>query len=367
MDINTWVDNKDRNYISVLKFINDLYKKLKVNLPLVTLIEYVVDNYDLESVKLYQSNGLQLYEVPQSGLLDNETFLEVLNNIYNELDDTQIGINFSDDNLKPFKCFYVCIDDLPNLSEPQDIPKIKTSRTFTRPQNLPSTSNNNDNNHDEIITPNKYQIITMKFDLFTPHEASCLVAGIHPEFHGSDDDLEIASKLIDRGLSSKKIQKDEQGYINTDDLKRFLFDKEWILKGFNDDLGVVTQDDRLFDNQNERILKKQRTIGRLETENNKLKKRISELEQQLNELQSSQPIDYEQLEERTEDSYLTTIGLLIQLMTAPKGLDNKAPFQSQNLIINEIVDKKIYGQGKSTLEARFGKANQSLQESQKKG
>lgn len=73
----------------------------------------------------------------------------------------------------------------------------------------------------------------------------------------------------------------------------------------------------------------------------------------------------EKLNERTEASYLTTIGLLLKLLTTPKGLNNKAPFQSQNMIIAEIVDKNIPGQGKSTLETRFGRANQSLKEAKK--
>lgn len=73
----------------------------------------------------------------------------------------------------------------------------------------------------------------------------------------------------------------------------------------------------------------------------------------------------EKLNERTEASYLTTIGLLLKLLTTPKGLDNKAPFQSQSTIIADIVDKKIYGQGKSTLETRFSEANRTLENSKK--
>lgn len=73
----------------------------------------------------------------------------------------------------------------------------------------------------------------------------------------------------------------------------------------------------------------------------------------------------EKLNERTETSYLTTIGLLLELMTTPKGVSNKSPFQSQSTIIADIVDKKIYGQGKSTLETRFSAANSTLENSKK--
>lgn len=93
---------------------------------------------------------------------------------------------------------------------------------------------------------------------------------------------------------------------------------------------------------------------------------IAELEDRLRQVQTSQlPKINEKLSERTEISYLTTIGLLLELMTTPKGLDNRAPFQSQNTIISDITDKGIYGQGKSTLETRFSEANRILESGKK--
>lgn len=74
----------------------------------------------------------------------------------------------------------------------------------------------------------------------------------------------------------------------------------------------------------------------------------------------------EQLNGHTEKSYQTTIGLLLELMTTPKGIDNKAPFQSQATIIGDILDKDIQGQRKTTLENRFRDANLMLADAKKR-
>ncbi len=78
------------------------------------------------------------------------------------------------------------------------------------------------------------------------------------------------------------------------------------------------------------------------------------------------PNEHNQLNERNEKSYQTTIGLLIELMTSPKGIESKQPFSSQAVIISAIVEQSIYGQGKSTLESRFSNANDVLADVKKK-
>lgn len=99
-------------------------------------------------------------------------------------------------------------------------------------------------------------------------------------------------------------------------------------------------------------------------------KRILELEQQLKkantDLANIRVSNSDQLNSRTEKSYQTTIGLLLELMTSPKGIDSKKPFSSQAVIISEIVEQSIYGQGKSTLETRFGDVNVVLNDIKKK-
>lgn len=135
--------------------------------------------------------------------------------------------------------------------------------------------------------PNNYQSILMRYDYFTPHQACCLIAGLHPNFNGCDDELEMAQDLINSGIKSKKLALDDDGQIKAEDLKKYLSEKSWLLLGFNDyvtsknstSLGTFL---KKIDNE------------KLKTELEKAKERISELEQQISK-QVIMPADDVQL------------------------------------------------------------------------
>ena len=86
------------------------------------------------------------------------------------------------------------------------------------------------------MLPNEWQGMTILYDYFTPHQASCLMAGLHPEFDGRNDELEIAKGVIEGGIKSGKLILDDDKQIEANDLKSYLYSKKWIMKGFNNDL-----------------------------------------------------------------------------------------------------------------------------------
>ena len=44
IDLETYVENTDREYIQVLKFIDDLYKHARPQVPLKNILDYLGDN-----------------------------------------------------------------------------------------------------------------------------------------------------------------------------------------------------------------------------------------------------------------------------------------------------------------------------------
>ena len=78
------------------------------------------------------------------------------------------------------------------------------------------------------------------------------------------------------------------------------------------------------------------------------------------------PNEYNQLNDRSEKSYQTTIGLMIELLTKPRNEGGKAPFDSESLVIQRISEKAIYGQGKTKLGERFKDAKDRLTDEKKK-
>lgn len=74
----------------------------------------------------------------------------------------------------------------------------------------------------------------------------------------------------------------------------------------------------------------------------------------------------EELDDRSEKSYLNTIGLLIEVMTEPRSEGGTAPFPSEAVVIAKIASKGIYGQGKTKIGDRFKVAKQMLNDEKKK-
>jgi len=76
--------------------------------------------------------------------------------------------------------------------------------------------------------------------------------------------------------------------------------------------------------------------------------------------------DNEPLNERSERSYLNTVGLMLELLTKPRNEGGTAPFPSEAAIISRIEERDIYGQKSSKLGERFKEAKDALADEKKK-
>lgn len=121
---------------------------------------------------------------------------------------------------------------------------------------------------------------------------------------------------------------------------------------FSDSICIIEKDELLYP-------KEQLDNLFLQQQKNSLQQQINTIDSQLDELNDN-----------SENSYLVTIGLLLELLKKSKGFDkdnkpNKPLFDSNNQIIQDILNYDIYGQGKSTLENRFSKARTALDQAKK--
>ncbi|MGP9519601.1 hypothetical protein [Psychrobacter sp. AOP7-C1-14] len=116
------LDQNDQNYISALKYVNDLGKGIGSGKPLKLALEYLVKNISFSEVELYlyDVEKEKYFLVSQTNSLNYTTSIELLEGIYHTLDGSQRGINFSDTALKPFKYFYFEFSDLPDLRNSGD-------------------------------------------------------------------------------------------------------------------------------------------------------------------------------------------------------------------------------------------------------
>lgn len=223
------------------------------------------------------------------------------------------------------------------------------------------------NARNDLIEPTGSQRLLISYVLFTPHQITCLLSNDNPAYSHNDDRYNAYKDMVSNAIETKALNPiNDKEQIPAEQVKLWLARYNFIIRGFNDNLPNDTDKipaptvKQTEPPNNEQLLKK------LTAANAK----IADLENQLaqaNAALADKPADdYQQLSERTEKSYQTTIGLLLELMVTPKGIDHKQPFSSQAVIISEITDKGIYGQGKSTLETRFSDANSILSDAKKK-
>jgi len=265
VEIDEWNNLKDSEFLSVLKFVNDLFKTFKTYLPLKRLIEYVLEKFELDDVVLYEKTGAFYRVVNRTGLLDNETFTQVLINIQLELNDTQVGINFSDECLKKFKKFYIPADEIPDLLAPSTQPASDKIQVSTKQNKL-----------------GEYQKLLITYSTFTHEQITCLLTNSNPAYSHNDDSFNAYYDMVENAIKAGKLTYDDEVQIPATQVKLWLSDHGYIFKGFNDNLQTNKP-------HNKNQLASQ-PDNQLKAENEQLKRRIAELEQQLHEVQSNQRI-----------------------------------------------------------------------------
>lgn len=254
MDISEWINKRDKEFVSVLKFVNDLFKRFKVSFPLRQLLEYVLENFELDNIMLYAKTGATYEVVGRTNVFENETFTEVLNNIYLELDDTQIGINFSEEGLAPFKKYYVRADDVADLAP--DSKPVQTQKPL-----------------------GEYQRLLITYSTFTHQQITCLLTDYNPAYSHNDDSFNAYYDMVENAIKAGKLTHDDEFQIPATQVKLWLSDHGYIFEGFNDNLQTKKT------NGNSQLASQ--PDNQLQAENKHLKRRIAELEQQLREAQSS--------------------------------------------------------------------------------
>ena len=324
MDLETYAANIDGEYIQVLKLINNLYKYATPQMPLKNILDYLGANYSFTGLALYRKSSYTYTLVKSTGLLDYEKSTEVVQSIYACLDNEQTGIIYPDADMQPFKDFYFKFSEAKKFYDYVGSNPPKTQNIAVRQSKAPPPNYTKANapkfkkvtigdvikakQHESAISPNDYQRITMLYEYFTPHQACCFIAGLHPDFNGSDDGMEMVLGVIKGGIKKGRLTLDDDGQINSDDLKSFLHSKDWVMIGFNDKLASDT--------------------NCLDKENPVYQKRVAELEKQL------------------ADAQVEIAKLNCQLKERPIAIDNdlkNLPHQSYR-----TVDKIMYAMAKLT-------------------
>ena len=144
--IDSYIEKEHRKYISVAKYVNDLYKNIGSGKPLKFTLKYLFENTSLSRVKLYRLKNLNYSLVSPTDNLKYKNTNDLLRHFYDVLDDEQIGTVTSD--REPFESFYfeyLEVKNLINLElEKSEINPIADQSSIENPKFIKSSHLIND-------------------------------------------------------------------------------------------------------------------------------------------------------------------------------------------------------------------------------
>lgn len=232
---------------------------------------------------------------------------------------------------------------------------------------------------DKPEEPNAWQLNYFKLERFDIKTAACLLAGIEVRLIDQHEGESLFAEVFADYISYKlmfelAIDNNEVSFdddlITSEDLQKYLFRIGYVLKGFNDWLRIEPAKP-LVDVQLPVIdssLPKTPKVDHDEfTEKYEvLKKKHESLNKEFDKIKKQLMDATVELDDNTAASYQTTIGILLEIMKAPKGTEDKPAFPSEAAIIGLATEEAIFRQGKTSLENRFGVAKEALANERKK-
>lgn len=128
---------------------------------------------------------------------------------------------------------------------------------------------------------------------------------------------------------------------------------------FNDLLYPKLHLDKLFNQtETEVIAQLRKQVAELQAENNRPNEQLSN--------QIDTPANSDELSELSAKGYQTTIGLLLELLLEPHGLNERALFSSQTALATAIAKHGLQAQSSKTVMGRFTASNAALLDARKK-
>ncbi len=178
----------------------------------------------------------------------------------------------------------------------------------------------------------------------------------------SAEDANLEAKEVD---SIKKPDQEAELQKQLAELQLRLDEKDKALEAKNEELDALKYESIKKHDQEAELQKQLAELQlRLDEKDKVLEAKNEELDAAK---QAGLPADDgDRLSEHEEMSYQVISGLLIRLLLAKKGVNDKAPYPSEAEIIREIEDIDLYGYKKVTLAKRFKHAREKLENELKK-
>lgn len=244
------IEENDRKYISVTKYVNDLGKGKSIGSgkPLKITVKYILENIPLNEVNLYKLKGTNYLLVSQASDFKYKNATDILQSVYDILDDEQTGTVSSD--REPFEGFYF------NYSQVRDLTSI-AFKTVAKKQMIhldkqPSTNSPKSLDNSSVINNlGENQRLLTTYALFTPEDLTCLLIDENPACISHNDNYLRHHHMVSNAIDAKLLTLNDEGKILAGQAKTWLASHGFFYKGFND--VTLTYADQLAEVEEEAI------------------------------------------------------------------------------------------------------------------
>lgn len=233
------IEENDRKYILVTKYVNDLGKGKSIGSgkPLKITVEYILENIPLNEVDLYKLKGTNYLLVSQASEFKYKSATDILRSVYDVLDDEQTGTVSSD--REPFEGFYFKYSQVPDLSS--IVSKTVAKKQMIYLDKLSSTNSPKSLVNSSMINSlGENQRLLTTYALFTPEDLTCLLIDENPACISHNDNYLRHHHMVSNAIDAKLLTLNNEGKILAEQAKTWLASHGFVYKGFNDNLMDVT-------------------------------------------------------------------------------------------------------------------------------
>lgn len=244
------MEENRRKYIAVNDFVNNLSKSgsLGAGNPLKITVKYILENIPLNEINLYGLKGTEYLLASQTDEFKYKGAAEILQSVYDILDNDQTGTVSSDRKL--FKDFYFAYSEVGCLIGSDSKMAEKESSIHIDKQ---SSVNNPKPSDDSSVITNlgKNQRLLITYALFTADDMVCLIIDENPACISHNDNYLAHHRMVSNAIDAGFLIPNDTDRIPAEQVKIWLANYNFIYKGFND--GTLTYADQLAEMTEEAV------------------------------------------------------------------------------------------------------------------
>ena len=233
-------DNR-RKYVAVNDFVNDLSKgrsfkeggSFGAGNPLKITVEEILEKNLLSDINLYKLRGTEYLLISQTDDFKYKNSADILQSVYDILDDDQTGTVKSD--REPFKDFYFAYSEVVHMID-SDVKTVEKESSIHIDKQSSANNTKPSDNSSVINNLGENQRLLITYAFFTASDMTCLIIDENPAYINNDANYLRHHRMVCNAIAAGSLVPNDTDQIPAEQVKTWLANHNFIYKNFNDNL-----------------------------------------------------------------------------------------------------------------------------------